>query len=53
MLVRVVPASETNNKSSKEEDFYDRYGDNNLGAEKVNRLYQIIKHDSNIDQKFE
>ena len=59
MLVRVVPSiksEEKKEKSNREQEFYQKYGDDSFQkdkvAERVKNLYEIIKKDSNIDQSF-
>ena len=61
LLVRVIPSlnkEQAKQNGSREEDFYEKYGDLSLGysplkKKETRELYKSIKTDSNVDQKFE
>ena len=59
LLVRVIPSfNHDKSNGSREEDFYEKYGDLSLGYSPLKKkdtreLYKSIKTDANVDQKFE
>ena len=61
MLVRVVPSfkkDKSKRQQGREEVFYQEYGNDDYeqnketNADRINKLYEIVKKDANVDQKF-